>query len=69
MSFFLKFGDNAALVIGCGIIVLVAMVFFILVYVADFKDSRRKAKKKRDFERPSPAPIAVVRKPADPNGP
>jgi hypothetical protein len=51
MSFLLKFGDNAALAIGCGIILLLAIIFFIVVYVADFKDSRRKAKRRREFER------------------
>ena len=47
----LLFGENLVLTLVCGILAFIAFVFFIIVYVADFKESRRKARKKRDYER------------------
>lgn len=50
MSLNLRFGDNAVVVIICGLIALVAILFFVVIYVVDYKESRRKAKKRREFE-------------------
>lgn len=47
----LNFGENAAVIIICGILALIAVIFFIVIYVADFQESRSKAKKRRDFQR------------------
>jgi hypothetical protein len=51
MPFKLQFGENTALILFCCGIGLVAVVFFIVIFVSDFQESRRKAKKKRDYER------------------
>ncbi len=51
MQLFQRFGDNAAVVIFCGLLLLVAIIFFIIIYVADYKESRAKAKKRREFQR------------------
>ena len=51
MPFKLPLGDNAGFLILCGLLALIAALFFIVVYIADFMENRRKAKKKRDFDR------------------
>ena len=51
MPFKLQLGDNAVSTIACAILSLSWPPFFIIVYVADFKERRQKAKKRRQFER------------------
>jgi hypothetical protein len=50
MSRFLRFGDNTALIV-CGLLLLLVVIFFVIIYVADFKESRQKARKRREFQR------------------
>ena len=51
MALFQRFGDNTAVAVFCGLLLLAAILFFIVVYVADFKEGRAKAKKRREYER------------------
>jgi len=51
MPFKLQLGENSGFFLICGILALIAITFFVVIYVADFKESRRKAKKKRDYQR------------------
>ena len=47
----LRLAENAALIVTCAIIALLAIVFFIVIYAVDFKDSRKRAKNKRTYKR------------------
>ena len=49
MPFKLELGDNPALVILCGILVLLAITFFLALFIADSLEKRRIAKKKHRF--------------------
>ena len=51
MAFNFNFGENTVFLVVCALIALIAIIFFIVVYVADYKESRAKAKKRRAFER------------------
>lgn len=43
--------ENAASLVACAVLVLLAFVFFSTLYVVDFKESRTKAKKKQEYQR------------------
>ena len=51
MPFKLQLGDNPVLVIVCCILVLIVFTFFVILYVSDYRDNRRKARNKQKFER------------------
>jgi hypothetical protein len=50
MSFKLLSTGNVAFIVVAAIFALIAVIFFVGIYVADFKDSRKKAKKRRKYE-------------------
>jgi signal transduction histidine kinase len=43
--------ENVTFIIIAAILVFVAFVFFAVLYAVDFKDSRKKAKKRREYHR------------------
>lgn len=51
LPFMLEFGDNATVLLVCCGLGLAAVAFFIVLYVTDFQENRRKARKKRAYER------------------
>lgn len=51
MPFKLDLGENVGFVIFCVVLVVIAFTFFLVLYVTDFREKRRIAKKKQRFER------------------
>jgi hypothetical protein len=51
MLFYMRMAENPYLIIICGILALLAIIFFIAIYAIDFKDSRKRAKNKREQHR------------------